>query len=152
MAADEADVWLLLVGDGPELDRIKDYARTKGVVDRIVFAGSRADIPRLMAAMDIFVMPSWHEGFGLVLIEAQASGLPCVIADTIPAEVEVLDGHIQRLSPSDSPTKWSEVIRRVLDQPPLVRDDSLRILEKSRFSITCSVDELVKAYEEGLNR
>ena len=68
---------LLLIGDGPLQPEIEALVRTSGIADRVIFAGARADVPRLLkGAMDAFVFPSHFEGLGLAAVEAQAAGLP----------------------------------------------------------------------------
>ena len=77
---------LLLIGTGVLRDRIAQTVRAKGLRDRVIFTGMRTDIPQLLQAMDVFCMPSLFEGLGIVAVEAQAAGLPCVLADTLPQE------------------------------------------------------------------
>jgi glycosyltransferase involved in cell wall biosynthesis len=79
------DAWLLVVGaDAVEVHRgsftaeLKVLARELGVSERVVFTGSRSDVPRVMAACDVFTMPSWEEPFGLVFLEAMAMQRPVV--------------------------------------------------------------------------
>lgn len=73
-----AGIRLLLVGDGPEMPRGRQLAAALGIRDRIVFAGTRRDIPTCMAAMDVYLQPSFYEGHSLTLLEAMACGLPVV--------------------------------------------------------------------------
>jgi glycosyltransferase involved in cell wall biosynthesis len=72
---------LLLVGDGPLRRDVEDEARRLDVRGAVAFAGLRADVPRLLNAMDVFVLPSRFEGFPNALIEAQAMGLPVIASD-----------------------------------------------------------------------
>lgn len=74
----EVDSVLLIVGDGILRHELEDYSKELGIYKKIRFAGQREDVPALLSAMDIFVMPSKHEGLGIVLIEAMANGLSCV--------------------------------------------------------------------------
>lgn len=83
------DIHVLLVGDGELEDDARRQTVELGLVDRVTFAGLRRDVPRMLAAMDMFVFPSLHEGFPLALVEAQAAGLP-VVASAIPAAREAL--------------------------------------------------------------
>ncbi|MFJ1705700.1 glycosyltransferase [Kitasatospora sp. NPDC088346] len=80
--------WLLLVGDGASRGTLQQQAAELGVVDRTVFAGERADVRRLLAAMDVFAAPSVVETFGLALLEALAAGLP-VLYSSGPALEEL---------------------------------------------------------------
>jgi glycosyltransferase involved in cell wall biosynthesis len=85
-------VRLLLVGDGPLRPAIERQIAKVGLADRAVLVGRRRDVPRLMlGAMDTVLFPSLFEGLGLVLIEAQAAGLPRLLSSNIPEEADV--GH-----------------------------------------------------------
>lgn len=70
---------LILVGDGMARQELEEYANILGIKGDVRFTGARTDVPKLLSAMDIFVMPSKHEGFGIVLIEAMANGLTCIV-------------------------------------------------------------------------
>jgi glycosyltransferase involved in cell wall biosynthesis len=72
---------LLLVGDGPLRAEAENEARRLGIVRQVSFTGVREDVPRLLTAMDLFVLPSRFEGFPNALIEAQAVGLPVIASD-----------------------------------------------------------------------
>lgn len=101
------DAVLLLVGTG-ELDSlIRDEVRELRLQDAVVFAGQRFDIPQLLSAMDVFVFPSFYEGMPNTVIEAQATGLPCIIADTITREANIT-GLVQYLSLEQSAGDWAE--------------------------------------------
>ncbi|MFM9159608.1 MAG: glycosyltransferase, partial [Dolichospermum sp.] len=83
----EPKMCLLLVGEGSLRSQIEQKASQLGLTNHIIFAGVRADIPRLMrGAMDIFLFPSLFEGLGNVRLEAQCAGLPAVISDVLPEE------------------------------------------------------------------
>ena len=100
------DSVLLLVGDGPLRRRLARSAIALGVASNVIFAGSRTDVPDLMQAMDLFLFPSQYEGLGMALVEAQASGLPCVVSNTIPEEATVTD-LVTAMSLSTAPSKWA---------------------------------------------
>ena len=80
---------LVLVGSGPLEKQIKILVKTKNLQDNVLFLGVRKDLVELYQAFDCFVFPSLHEGLGIVAIEAQTAGLPCVLADTLPQEAFV---------------------------------------------------------------
>lgn len=100
---------LLLVGNGELKQNIENKAKALGIADSLIFAGIRSDVPDLLSAMDVFVFPSFYEGMPNTVIEAQATGLPCVIADTITKEAGVTD-IVKYRSLKDSADKWGKEI------------------------------------------
>ena len=102
---------LLLVGEGELRGKIDGYVRSKGIQKNVIFAGVRKDIAKLLSAMDVFVLPSLYEGMPNVIIEAQATGLPCVIADTITREAD-LTGLVNYLSFHDI-EEWINNIKKI---------------------------------------
>lgn len=99
---------LLLVGNGPDLENIKDYARHTVCADRIIFWGEITDPENLYSAMDIFALPSRFEGLPVVLLEAQISGLPCIVSDKVTREVDF--GDIVWKSIEDDPQIWADTM------------------------------------------
>lgn len=99
------DVSLLLVGTGEEKDKICSWISELGLDNNVVMVGQRFDIPQILSAMDVFVFPSLHEGMPNTVIEAQATGLPCVIADTITQEANIT-GLVKYLPLTDCKTEW----------------------------------------------
>ncbi len=144
---------LLLVGDGPLRPEIEQQAAAAGIGGKIVFTGVRRDVPRLMAgAMDIFLLPSLREGLGLVLIEAQAAGLPCVISDVVPDEADVVPGLIRRM-PLDAPAEaWAESVLQTISNAAPFRIGALNKAEASQFNIRQSVAALEQLYESEIAR
>lgn len=82
---------LVLVGDGPNKNKIQKMAKDKGLDRYIYFLGIRNDIPSILSCFDIFLFPSIFEGLGIAVIEAQSSGLPCILSDNIPRITKILD-------------------------------------------------------------
>lgn len=106
----DANYRLLLVGEGVLEEEIKSKARSYGIEDKILFAGFKTNVADYMQAMDLFVFPSNFEGLGLVLIEAQASGLPCYTSkDVVPMEAKVSD-FLTYISLENGPKMWAEQI------------------------------------------
>ncbi len=103
------DVVLVVIGRGLEEDKIKDYAKSMGIYDKIMFLGIRDDVPQLLNALDIFVLPSLYEGLPVVLVEAQANGLPAIVADTITDEMDITE-LIHYLPINGTQKKWAEMI------------------------------------------
>lgn len=119
------DAVLLLVGIGPLADQLRHHARQLGLEDKVIFAGQRFDIPAMLSAMDVFVFPSFHEGMPNTVVEAQATGLPCLIADTITREAD-LTGLVQYGSLEDSPEAWAEKALSLVSETRACTGDALR--------------------------
>jgi len=81
---------LLLVGAGSKEEEIKKKVKENGIESKVIFTGYRKDTNKLLQAMDLFAFPSRYEGLGLSLIEAQATGIPCIATEgAIPEEVKI---------------------------------------------------------------
>lgn len=80
---------LVLVGDGEERDKLENLVKSLSIEKNVIFYGTTQDVPGIMSAMDLFVLPSLYEGLVLVLVEAQAIGLPCLASSSIPNEVDI---------------------------------------------------------------
>lgn len=101
---------LLLVGDGPLREEINEQINYKGLGNNVHMLGIREDIPNVMKNLDLFLFPSLFEGLGIVVIEAQAAGVKCVISDTIPNEVDLELDLIYFMSLQKEKEAWVEVI------------------------------------------
>lgn len=139
----EPNSTLLLVGDGPLEEEIKKKVDDLGLLDKVKFLGARDDVNDLMQAMDIFILPSLYEGFGIVLIEAQASGLKCVISDSIPTDA-IITKKVKRLSLDDDISIWVEEILSNKSE----RKEGIKDIEKSKYDITSNAKWLENFYVE----
>jgi glycosyltransferase involved in cell wall biosynthesis len=138
---------LLLVGDGRDEAAIRALARTSGIADRVTFTGARSDVPRLLkGAMDVFIFPSRYEGLGMAVIEAQTAGLPCVVASTVPEEIDVVPALIHRLPLSAPPELWAERILEAVASPRPDPEEALRAVRASDFDIQRSITRLQSIY------
>lgn len=84
-------VKLLLVGDGELRKKISDLVISKCLQNKVIFTGSVDNVQDYLQAMDLIVLPSKYEGLGMVAIEAQATGLPCLVSNGFPIEVKLTD-------------------------------------------------------------
>ena len=109
------DAALLIVGIGELEEQIREWAQELGLEESVIFAGQRFDIPRLLSAMDVFVFPSLHEGMPNTVIEAQATGLPCVIADTITPEADIT-GLVTYLPLTEDKKPWADMALSVASE------------------------------------
>lgn len=100
---------LMLIGQGELLADIKERIHEQNLDGKVLFLGEQKDVSRLYQAMDVFFLPSIFEGFGIVNIEAQSSGLLCVASDQVPREADVTNSMIRL--PLNVPLKeWSDSI------------------------------------------
>lgn len=100
---------LLIAGTGPMEQEVKERAREMGLEGFVRFLGVREDIPELLAAMDLFLLPSLFEGLPVTLIETQASGLPALVSDRVTKEMDKV-GLIQFLPLEEDASCWSDAI------------------------------------------
>jgi glycosyltransferase involved in cell wall biosynthesis len=137
----------LLVGDGPLRAEVEKRARLLGLGEKIVFAGPRSDVPRLMmGAMDVFMLPSLHEGLPLVLMETQAAGLPCVASEALTEEAILNPLLVHRLPLSAGADEWARVACETANRPRFDRDEAVETLDGSRFDIKSGVRKMCDIY------
>lgn len=141
------NVKLLLIGGmqgGVEyFNAVKSKIKEYNITDHVIFLGTRDDVPDLFQAMDWFLLPSRFEGLGIVGVEAQANGLPCIFSDTTPKEIQAHD-NIKFLSINNA-KPWAEYIfsnidsGRILEQDKLVKagySDKIEILNvENRYEL-----------------
>ncbi len=109
-------VELLLAGDGPLRASLENQASELGIAAQVHFLGVRDDVPNLLFASDIFVLPTHSEGMSNALLEAMAAGLPCVTTD-IPANRELITDETGLLIPVNNPDALAKTLLRLLAQP-----------------------------------
>jgi len=152
LAKSNSKVYFLLVGYGSLKADIERQVAQAGLKGKIIFAGSRPDVPNLMlGAMDVFLFPSIKEGLPLTLLEAQAAGLPIVCSDIITKEAIVVEPLIKRLALSLPPADWARAIMDIKSSASAVsRVMALDAVEKSCFNLKSQIKELEKIYIAGL--
>ena len=139
---------LLLVGDGPLRSTIAAQAAALGLADRVIFAGPRTDVARLLrGAVDVFAFPSLFEGLGLALVEAQAAGRPCVVADRIPALADVVPPLVTRLSLAQPVECWAAAVLAAGQAPPPINAAAAyRLVHASPFNLEVGLHHLLACY------
>lgn len=133
---------LMLIGTGPLQDEIKANVYKKGMRDSVIFVGNVPNVNDYLQAMDLFLMPSLFEGLPITGIEAQASGLPCIFADTITKELAVTK-LAYYCSLDDKPEKWIKLIEKLAT---IQRVDMSSEIIDAGYSISETVDYLKKFY------
>ncbi|AFY54696.1 glycosyltransferase [Rivularia sp. PCC 7116] len=143
----EPKAHFLLVGDGRLRSDIEQKVHQAGLSNCVTFAGLRSDIPQVMkGAMDVFLFPSLHEGLPMVLIEAQAAGLPCVISDVISEEVDAIQSLIQRIPLTKEVSYWGKNVLNKNIPLNIGQSEALGIIKNSSFNIQKSINTLEAIY------
>lgn len=107
---------LLLVGDGPLEEEVREAVREAGLAGKVHFLGLREDVPALLSAMDLFILPSNFEVLPLVLVESQASGLPALASTEVTREI-ALSNRVAFEKLSTAPGDWAERALRMAVAP-----------------------------------
>lgn len=135
---------LLMIGSGPLENQIKEIVKRYGIENACYFLGVRDDVYKLLMAMDAFVFPSLYEGLGIALVEAQASGVPCIVsANKIPSEVKILD-NFAFMSLKSTYQEWCDAIEG-LDNS-YQRELALEKVKEAGYDITVVAKELEAYY------
>lgn len=135
---------LILVGEGELKQNIIYKVKQMNLEDSVLFLGSRSDVGDLIQAMDILVLPSTYEGLGMVLIEAQTSGLPVIASESIPTEANIT--HLfNSLDVASGPTEWAQKIISI------TKDKEERVsmkneVDDSGYEIRSSAEKLEEFY------
>lgn len=140
----EPSARLLLAGEGILLEETLAYAQELGVASRVQYLGIRRDIPALMNAFDVFLLPSFFEGLPVVGIEAQAAGLPVVTSTGVTRELP-LEDLVTYLPLSDSPDVWAE---QVLKSARLPRRNTTAEMVESGYDVQVAARIMQEKYEE----
>lgn len=137
------DSVLLLIGEGPLLNKTKQKVNSLNLNSNVRFLGVRDDVNRLMQAMDVFLLPSLYEGLPVVGVEAQANGLLCVFSDLMTKETKVLDST-KFLSLNQNPKEWADLILK--EHCKFEKFDTMDKIVEANFDIKTEVRKLEKKY------
>lgn len=141
------NVKLLLVGDGSMRIELQSLVYKYNLEKNVVFAGIRDDIDVMLHSIDVFVFPSTYEGLGLVLLEAQASGLPCIVSEAIQPEADLGIGLLNKLNLSNGAEKWSEEILKVNGVKERDINKIIKAFEEKGYSTDKCISKLMKLYD-----
>ena len=145
---------LIVAGGGPLEDAHQAEAEELGISDHVRFLGRRSDVPDILAAMDVYVLPSESEGLPIGLLEAMAAARP-IVATAVGAVPRVLgDGEYGRLVQPCSPDALAEAINGLLADPEARQRMAERARERvvAEFSISRTVDEYAALYQQAAPR
>lgn len=145
----------LIVGEGPLIEEIKNLAKRLGIEKNVIFTGARNnDIEKITSIFDLAVLPSYYEGMGRVLLEAQAAGIPVIATRAGGMKEIVRENYSGLLVTPGSIEELSAAISKLLNDTILRKEMGKRAFEwvDEKFSIETTVKQITNVYEELLNK
>ena len=138
---------LLLVSDGMLMPIIKDKVHSLGLDEAVVFLGKTMNVQNYLSAMDLFLLPSLHEGLPLVLVEAQAAGLTCMVSDTVAKEADLTETSYYL--PINTVEPWVAMIKKMnyLNRDRIKRSkQNIKKIKEKGYDIEQNVNQLRQIY------
>lgn len=136
---------LVLVGGGVLENELRRGAEELGISSHVLFLGVRDDVPSILMASDVFIFPSLWEGLGIAAIEAQATGLPCLLSSSLPALSKVSDGA-SFLSLEEGPQRWAAAAIDLLETECDDRSAQVEAVRNAGFDIVDTAEKLSSFY------
>lgn len=136
------DAHLVLIGKGELEEVIKKQANQLGILDKISFLGESSNVNKLINVFDVGVFPSLFEGFSIAMVEMQVNGLPLVVSDNVPSEINLTD-NIRFLSLDETVKYWCKTILETKGRDTGAVD---KIIAKG-YNLSDMVNKLTKTYE-----
>ena len=151
LAAIEGRAYFFVAGEGELRPELEAKAADLGIADRVIFAGVRNDVPRLLTQVfDVLLFPSLYEGMPLVLVEATAGGLRSVCSDTITEEAtDWFHKAFTRLLLDASPEAWAQAVKAALAKGKIGNTVGYEAARNSHFAVDYSLGELRDIYSCG---
>lgn len=140
------DVKLLILGEGEERANLERQISVYGLNDYIILYGVTKDVAEWLSAFDIYLMTSLTEGLPISAVEAQANGLPCLLSDCIPADVD-LAPDVYHLPISQGVEPWIECVKKLVPKTDWERAQGTQIIVDAGFDNSIAVEQIKKLYE-----
>jgi len=147
------DARLVIVGDGPQRAALEAQVGRLGLGERVLFAGQRTDVARWLAALDVFVLPSYaNEGVPQALLQAMLAAIPCVTTDAGAIPEIARHGETARIVPREDATALAAAIDAVLDDPvaSAAIAERARAFVLPRFGIDIMLDRMETVFRTAL--
>lgn len=139
------DAALLLLGEGPHMEEIKEKCRRLGIGEKVRFLGNQKRPEDYYQAMDIFLLPSFYEGLPGVLVEAQAAGLQCFVSDAVTREAKITD-LVTYLSIGQPAEVWADQIQAAACYE---REDTYQTVKNAGFDVKTQANGYRLFYQKG---
>lgn len=142
------NVKVILVGDGPLRNNIENKIKELDLIDNVFLLGLRNDINIILNNLDLFIFPSKYEGLGLVILEAQAAGVKCLVSEAIQEEADLNIGLLKKIELKVSAKKWAEAALQE-NMNRYVNKNSIReAFKEKRYDLNSIIGNLKMIYEE----
>lgn len=138
---------LLLVGTGDKADVINKKISSYGIENKVFMLGVRTDVNKLLSAADVYILTSRYEGLPISVIEAQCSGLSCVLSDKITNEVK-LSNYVKYCSLDADNSAWVKAMEEVSNNFLKDRSEGKDIVRKAGYDINVEANKMYRFYEE----
>lgn len=142
---------LILVGDGPLKEEIEKKVVKLGISDNVFFLGLRKDVDFILNSCDIFIFPSIYEGLGLVMLEAQACGLPCLVSEAIQPEANLGIGLVKQIKLDDGIDKWADEAVKLIGKKNNNKEAIEEAFKAKGYEIEDIVNTLLDVYKININ-
>ena len=136
----------ILVGDGPLKNDIQRYVKQLGIEKNINLIGLRNDVEIILNNCDLFIFPSIYEGLGLVILEAQAAGLPCLVSEAIQPEADLDIGLIKKLNLDNSCEEWALEASNLIGKKNFYIRDIEKAFKDKGLNLRAIIDTLRGIY------
>lgn len=133
---------LLWAGKGDMQEQVEDVFEKNNIQNKVHLLGARSDVPDILKCSDAFLLPSVFEGLGIVLVEAQATGLPCLASDTIPELANC--GGVVSYSLNNTAKQWAEKLNDIINNKEKYNVDNKLLNE---YSIEHMVSQMEEAFK-----
>lgn len=140
-------VKLILAGDGELRKDMECYAEELGIKENVYFLGIRKDIDKILNNLDIFIFPSIYEGLGLVMIEAQSAGIPCLVSEAIQKEADLDIGLVKQINLNDKKELWIKEAFELIENKNKNKKQILSAIKNKGYDLDNIINKLLEIYK-----
>lgn len=152
MIKKNSKVKFILVGSGDLQDEVENKIKELGLEKNIYLTGIRDDIPNILNNSDLFILPSLYEGLGLVLLEAQASNVACLVSESIQPEVDLNIGLVKQLNLKDGTKKWINEAEYLISKDKNKNIDIIKAVKKKGYDLNSIMQSLKSIYKLNMEK
>lgn len=137
----------ILVGDGVLRKQIEEKIDKLNIQNNVYLLGIRDDVDKIIKEFDLFIMPSIYEGLGIVLLEAQAALVPCLVSEAIQPEADLRVGLVKKLNLSDGVYKWAKEAENIISNKNNKNINISKAIKDKHYDLNSILDNLLSVYK-----